>query len=117
MTSKRKRTIGTLVGLETILAGSAFARSNIASLLGTVPAYDFGIAAPVIQDRLWSKSTLLRWGPAILSCGISTKATSYVFILMHGKLTEEHLVAPNQCTSEEFIAGSAFSSLRVRYTT
>ena len=42
MTRKRKLIVGTLIGLMTVLAGSAFALSNIALLLGTIPAYDFG---------------------------------------------------------------------------
>jgi len=35
------------------------------------------------------------------------KGLSYV-ILSHGTLTEEHVVGPNQCASEELSAGSAF---------
>jgi hypothetical protein len=46
MTGNRKRTIGALIGLMTVFVGTAFALSNIALLLGTVPAYDFGVAGP-----------------------------------------------------------------------
>jgi quercetin dioxygenase-like cupin family protein len=35
------------------------------------------------------------------------KGTSFV-ILAHGSLTEQHLVGPDQCASEEVSAGSAF---------
>jgi hypothetical protein len=46
MTQKRKLILATLMGLVTVLVASAFALSNITLLLGTVPAYDFGIAGP-----------------------------------------------------------------------
>jgi len=58
MTRKRKLAIATLICLMTVMVGSAFALSNIALLLGTVPAYDFGIAGPGYPVPPRSKSTL-----------------------------------------------------------
>ena len=107
MTQKRKRTVAILVGLTTVLVGSAFALSNIALHLGTVPAYDFGLAGPgyPVPATVQIHAFTMKPGDAIP--WHFHKATSYV-ILAHGKLAEEHLVGPNRCASEEFSAGTAF---------
>jgi hypothetical protein len=107
MTKKRKRTIGILVGLMTALVGSAFALSNIALLLGTVPAYDFGMAGPGYPVPATVQIHAFTLKPGDTVPWHFHKALSYV-ILAHGTLTEEHLVGPNQCASEEFSSGSAF---------
>ena len=107
MTRKRKLAFATLICLMTVVIGSAFALSNIALLLGTVPAYDFGIAGPgyPVPATVQIHSFTMKPGDAIP--WHVHKATSYV-ILVHGNLTEEHLVGPNRCASEEFTGGSAF---------
>ena len=107
MTRQRKRTIGILAGLMTVVIGSAFALSNVVLLLGTVPAYDFGVSGPgyPVPGMVQIHAFTMRPGESIP--WHFHKATSYV-ILAHGKLTEEHLVGPNQCASEDFAAGSAF---------
>ena len=107
MTQRRKRTIGILIGLMTILVGSAYALSNIALILGTIPAYDFGIAGPGYPVAATVQIHAFTMKPGDSIPWHIHKATSYV-ILAHGKLTEEHLVGLNQCASEEFSGGSAF---------
>jgi hypothetical protein len=107
MTRKRKLAIATLICLVTLMVSSAFALSNIALLLGTVPAYDFGLAGPgyPVPATIQIHAFTMKPGDAVP--WHFHKATSYV-ILAHGKLTEEHLVGPHQCASEEFHGGSAF---------
>jgi hypothetical protein len=107
MTRKRKLIIGTLIGLTTVLVGSAFALSNIALLLGTIPAYDFGMAGPgyPVPATVQIHAFTMKPGDAIP--WHFHKGLSYV-ILAHGRLTEEHLVGPDQCVSEEFQRGTAF---------
>ena len=107
MIRKRKLIVGTLIGLMTVLVGSAFALSNIALLLGTIPAYDFGIAGPgyPVPATVQVHAFTMKPGDAIP--WHFHKGLSYV-ILAHGRITEEHLVGPDQCASEEFQRGSAF---------
>jgi len=107
MTGNRKRTIGTLIGLTTVLVGSAFALSNIALLLGTVPAYDFGVAGPGYPVPATVQIHAFTMKPGDSLPWHFHKGLSYV-ILAHGKLTEEHLVSPDKCASEEFTGGAAF---------
>jgi hypothetical protein len=107
MTRKRKLAIATLICLMAVMVGSAFALSNIALLLGTVPAYDFGVSGPgyPIPATVQIHAFTMRPGDTIP--WHFHKATSYV-VLAHGKLTEEHLAGPNQCASEDFTGGAAF---------
>jgi len=107
MTRKRKLVVGTLIGLLTVLVGSAFALSNIALLLGTIPAYDFGIAGPGYPVPATVQIHAFTMKPGDVVPWHYHKATSYV-ILAHGSLTEEHLAGPDQCVSEEFHRGAAF---------
>jgi len=107
MTQNRKRTIGILAGLMIVLVGSAYALSNLALILGTVPAYDFGTAGPGYPVPATVQIHAFTMKPGDSLPFHIHKATSYV-ILAHGKLTEEHVVGPNQCAKEEFSAGSAF---------
>src|SRR5579864_6666843 len=107
MTRKRKLIVGTLIGLMTVLVGSAFALSNIALLLGTIPAYDFGIAGPGYPVPATVQIHAFTMKPGDAVPWHFHKGVSYV-ILAHGNLTEEHLVGPDQCVSEEFKRGSAF---------
>lgn len=107
MTRKRKLILGSLTGVITILVGSAFALSNITLLLGTVPQFDFGAAGPgyPVPATVQIHAFTMKPGDAIP--WHYHKALSYV-ILAHGTLTEEHLVGPDNCQSEEFTQGSAF---------
>jgi hypothetical protein len=107
MTRKRKLIVGTLIGLMTVLVGSAFALSNIALLIGTIPAYDFGIAGPGYSVPATVQIHAFTMKPGDAVPWHFHKGLSYV-ILAHGRLTEEHLVGPDQCVSEEFTRGSAF---------
>jgi hypothetical protein len=107
MTRSQKRSIGILVGVVAVFVGSAFALSNVALLLGTVPAYDFGVSGPGYPVPATVQIHAFTIKPGESLPWHFHKATSYV-ILAHGKLTEEHLVGPNQCVSEEFAAGTAF---------
>ena len=107
MTRKRKLMVGTLIGLMTVLVGSAFALSNIALLLGTIPAYDFGIAGPGYPVPATVQIHAFTLNPGDAVPWHFHKGLSYV-ILAHGRLTEEHQVGPDRCMSEEFQRGSAF---------
>ena len=108
MTRKRKLILGTLMGLMTVLVGSAFALSNIALLLGTIPAYDFGIAGPGYPVPATVQIHAFTMKPGDTVPWHYHKGLSYV-ILAHGTLTEEHLVGPDSCVSEQFMQGSAFA--------
>ena len=107
MTRKRKQAIGTLICLMTVMVASAFALSNIALFLGTVPAYDFGVAGPGYPVPATVQIHAFVMKPGDVIPWHFHKATSYV-ILARGQLTEEHLIGPNQCASEEFTGGAAF---------
>jgi quercetin dioxygenase-like cupin family protein len=107
MTRERKLIAGTLIGLMTVLVGSAFALSNIALFLGTIPAYDFGVSGPGYPVPATVQIHAFTMKPGDTVPWHFHKALSYV-ILAHGSLTEEHLVGPDLCESEEFQSGSAF---------
>jgi hypothetical protein len=107
MTRKRKLILGTLIGLVTVLVGSAIALSNIALILGTIPAYDFGVAGPGYPVPATVQIHAFTMKPGDTVPWHYHKGLSYV-ILAHGTLTEEHLVGPS-CDSEEFTQGSAFA--------
>jgi hypothetical protein len=108
VTRKRKLILGTLMGLVTVLVGSAFALSNITLLLGTIPAYDFGVAGPGYPVPATVQIHAFTMKPGDTVPWHYHKGLSYV-ILAHGKLTEEHQVGPDSCESEEFTQGSAFA--------
>ena len=108
MTRKRKLILGTLIGLVTVLLGSAIALSNIALILGTIPAYDFGVAGPGYPVPATVQIHAFTMKPGDTVPWHYHKGLSYV-ILAHGTLTEEHLVGPDSCESEEFTQGSAFA--------
>ena len=107
MTRKRKLVLGTL-GLVTVLVGSAIALSNIALILGTIPAYDFGVAGPGYPVPATVQIHAFTMKPGDTVPWHYHKGLSYV-ILAHGTLTEEHLAGPDSCDSEEFTQGSAFA--------
>jgi hypothetical protein len=91
----------------TVLAGTAFALSNITLKLGTVASYDFGGFGPgyPVPGTIQIHAFTMNPGDAIP--WHYHKGTSFV-ILAHGTLTELHLVGSDQCASEEVAAGSAF---------
>ena len=106
MSRKAKITVSILV-LGTMLAGSALALSTISFTLGTVDAFDFGGFGPghqipgtvQIQGFTMKPGDTIPWH--------FHKGTSYV-ILERGTLTEQHMLGPNQCSSEDVTAGTAF---------
>jgi len=108
MSRKRKITAAIVVVLvATLVAGSALALTGIAFTIGTIASYDFGGFGPghptpatvQIQAFVMKPGDTIPWH--------YHKGTSYV-ILERGTLTEQHVVGPNQCASEEVTAGNAF---------
>jgi ribosomal protein L27 len=91
----------------TVLAGTAWALSNISLTLGTIASFDFGAFGPgyPVPGTIQIHAFTMNPGDAIP--WHYHKGTSYV-ILARGTLTEQHLVGPDQCASEEVAAGSAF---------
>src|ERR1044071_9748389 len=106
LSRKVKVSVGLAIGIVTILVGSALALTNISFTVGTTGNYDFGAFGPgypvpgavQIQTFVMKPGDTIPWH--------YHKGVSYV-ILSRGTLTEEHLVGPNQCESEELSAGSA----------
>src|SRR5215470_9023240 len=95
------------IGLVTVLAGTALALSNIALKLGTVASYDFGGYGPGYPVPGTVQVHAFKMNPGDSIPWHYHKGVSLV-ILAHGSLTEQHLVGPDQCGSEEVPAGSAF---------
>ena len=107
MSRKRKISIGIVIALMTVLTGTALALSSISFNIGTVASYDFGGFGPgfPIPATIQIQTFTLKPGETIP--WHFHKGVSYV-ILSRGTLTEQHLVGPGQCESEELTAGSAF---------
>jgi len=107
MTRKRKVSIGILLALITVLTGTALALSSISFTTGSIPSYDFGGFGPgfPIPATMQIQKFTLKPGETIP--WHFHKGLSYV-VLSRGTLTEQHLVAPAKCQSEELTAGSAF---------
>ena len=105
----RKATVSAVVVtvLVTALAGSAWALSNINLTLGTVASYDFGTLGPGYPVPGTIQIHAFNMSPGDTVPWHYHKGTSYV-ILVQGTLTEEHVVGPSQCASEQLTAGSAF---------
>jgi len=105
----RKAKISAVVALSlvTILAGTALALSNIALKLGTVASYDFGGYGPGYPVPATIQIHAFKMNPGDTVPWHYHKGVSYV-ILAHGTLTEQHVVEPGQCASEEVTSGSAF---------
>ena len=89
------------------LAGTAWALSNISLNLGTVASYDFGGFVPGYPVPGTIQIHAFTMNPGDSVPWHYHKGVSYV-ILAHGTLTEQHVVGPDQCESEEVPAGSAF---------
>ena len=107
MSRKRKISVGIVIALVTVLTGTALALSGISFNIGTVANYDFGGFGPgfPIPGTIQIQKFTLKPGDTIP--WHFHKGVSYV-ILSRGTLTEQHLVGPAQCASEELTAGSAF---------
>src|SRR5262245_60406143 len=93
--------------LVTALAGTAWALANLELTLGTVAGYDFGAFGPgyPVPGTIQIHAFTLRPGDTVP--WHFHKAASYV-ILARGTVTEQHVVGPNACASEDVPAGSAF---------
>ena len=107
MSRKRKIAAGVLISLVTLLVGAAFGLSNIALKLGTVASYDFGGYGPGYPVPGTIQIHAFRMNPGDTVPWHYHKGVSYV-ILTRGTLTEQHIIGPNQCGSEEVTAGNAF---------
>ena len=107
MSRKRKISVGIVIALVTVLTGTALALSSISFKIGTVASYDFGGYGPgfPIPGTIQIQAFTLKPGDTIP--WHFHKGVSYV-ILSRGTLTEQHVVGPAQCESEELTAGSAF---------
>ena len=105
--SRKRIVAGLLICLVALLVGSAFALSNVALKLGTIPAYDFGLAGPGYPVPATVQIHVFTMKPGDSIPWHFHKSLSYV-ILAHGTITEEHLVGADHCQSEEFTKGSAF---------
>lgn len=108
MSRKQKIAAGLVISVVALLVGSCFALSNFALLLGTIPAYDFGIAGPGYPVPATVQIHAFTMKPGDTIPWHYHKALSYV-ILTHGSITEQHLVGPDHCESEAFNKGTAFA--------
>jgi quercetin dioxygenase-like cupin family protein len=107
LSRKTKISAAAAVAVVTILASTALAMSSISFQLGTVASYDFGSFGPgyPIPGTVQIQAFTMRPGDTVP--WHYHKGVSYV-ILSRGTLTEQHVVGPGQCASEELSAGSAF---------
>lgn len=107
LSRKVRISIGLVIALVTILAGTALALSNLFITVGTVARYDFGGYGPGYPVPGTIQIQGFKMNPGDTAPWHYHKGVSYV-ILAHGTLTETHIVGPDQCDSEEVTAGSAF---------
>jgi len=107
MTRKTKISIGIVAALMVVLTGTALALSSISFTTGNIASYDFGGFGPgyPIPATVQIQKFTLKPGETIP--WHFHKGVSYV-ILSRGTLTEQHLVGPSKCESEELTAGGAF---------
>ena len=107
MSRKRKISVGILMAVVTVLTGTALALASISFTIGTVASYDFGAYGPgyPIPGTIQIQAFTLNPGETIP--WHYHKGVSYV-VLSRGTLTEQHVVGPDQCASEQLKAGSAF---------
>src|SRR5262245_61390747 len=93
--------------LVAVLAGTAWALTNIELKLGTVASYDFGAFGPgyPVPGTIQIHAFIMQPGDTVP--WHFHKGVSYV-ILARGTVTEQHVVGPDQCASEEVTVGSAF---------
>ena len=115
MSSTRKIAGGTVVGALIILAGTAFALSNISLTLGSLPSYDFGTVNLTTggTDPVGAKPATVQFHTFTVKPGEAIgwhyhKALAYV-VIEHGTLSEQHVNADGTCSAwVEFGVGSAF---------
>lgn len=107
MSRKGKISVGIMLSLVTILAGTTLAMSTISFTIGTVAGYDFGGFGPgyPVPGTVQIQAFTMKPGDTVP--WHFHKGLSYV-ILERGTLTEQHVAGPNQCASEEVTAGNAF---------
>ena len=107
MSRKGKILVGVVFGLVTVLASTALAMSSIAFTIGTIASYDFASFGPgyPVPGTVQIQAFTMKPGDTVP--WHYHKAISYV-ILERGTLTEQHIIGPDQCASEELTAGSAF---------
>ena len=107
MSRKRKISVGILIVMVTALTGTALALAGFSFNIGTVASYDFGGYGPGFPIPATIQIQAFKLNPGETIPWHYHKGVSYV-ILSRGTLTEQHLVGPAQCASEEVTAGSAF---------
>ena len=107
MSRQRKIALSLVVVLVTVLTGTAVALATISFTLGRVASYDFGSFGPGYPVPATMQFEAFTMKPGDTIPWHFHKATSYV-VLARGILTEQHVVGPDQCASEELTAGSAF---------
>ncbi len=107
MSRRGKISVGIVLALVTILAGTALALSNIIFKIGTVASYDFGGYGPGYPVPGLIQIQGFKMEPGDTVPWHYHKGVSYV-ILARGTLTEQHLSGPDQCASENVTAGAAF---------
>ena len=103
-------------GLIVLVARTALALSNISLKLGTVASYDFGGYGPGYPVLGTIQIHAFTMNPGATVPWHYHKGVRYV-IDARGTLTEDHLVGPDRCASEEATAGSAFVERQVWCTT
>lgn len=106
--SRKTRIIAVTAALLLLaMVGTALALSNFSLALGTVASYDFGAYGPgyAVPGTIQIHAFTMKPGDTIP--WHYHKALSYV-ILAQGSVTEQHVVGPGQCASEDVPAGSAF---------
>lgn len=115
MSSTRKIAGVTAVGVLTILAGTAFALSNISLTLGSLPGYDFGTVNLTTGDTdpVGTRPATVQFHTFTVKPGEAIgwhyhKALAYVAI-ERGTLSEQHVNADGSCSGwVAFGVGSAF---------
>lgn len=115
MSSTGKIRGGTVVAILTMLAGTAFALSNISLTLGSLPSYDFGTINLTTggTDPVGTKPATVQFQTFTVKPGEAIgwhyhKALAYV-VIEHGTLSEQHVNADGTCSAwVAFGAGSAF---------
>ena len=115
MRSIRRIAGGSVVGVLTILAGTAFALSNISLTLGSLPSYDFGTISLTTGETytVGTKPATVQFHTFTVKPGESInwhyhRALAYV-VIEHGTLSEVHVQADGTCSAPEtFGAGSGF---------
>jgi quercetin dioxygenase-like cupin family protein len=116
MSSKRKIAGATVVvGVLTILAGTAFALSNISLTLGSLAEYDFGTINLTTGDidQVGTKPATVQFHTFTVKPGETInwhyhRALAYV-VIEHGTLSEVHANPDGTCSAPlTFGEGSAF---------